>query len=99
MIKVELNLRGSARHALVTGELQLLDQVLVGDLGEAAALISVKVDVVNEQGGRLEGINGLGGRSGAIGISLPVAVLDLVEFKVNLNLVVLYLYTLPFGIF
>lgn len=99
VVKVEFDLGGSAGHALVTSELQLLDQVLMGDLGEAAALISVEVDVINEQGGGLQAFNGLGGGGSAVSSTLPVAVRDLVELEVNLNLVVLYLYTLPFGIF
>ena len=48
MIKVELDFVGSGAGRLVTGELELLDQVLVRDLGEPAAFISVEVDVVDE---------------------------------------------------
>ena len=49
VVEVELDLVGRARDGLAARELELLDQVLVRDLGEAAALIRVEVDVVNIQ--------------------------------------------------
>jgi hypothetical protein len=39
---------------LITGELKLLNEVLMGYLGESAALVSVKVDVINIEGGGVE---------------------------------------------
>ena len=51
VVEVELELGLSF---LVTGELELLDEVLVGDLGESAALIGVEVDVINIEGGGVE---------------------------------------------
>ena len=50
VVEVQLDLVGGGGDRLTARELQLLDQVLVGDLGEAAALIRVQVDVVNIQG-------------------------------------------------
>jgi len=47
VVEVELDLVVGGGHGLITRELELLNQVLVGDLSEAATLISVKVDVVN----------------------------------------------------
>ena len=49
VVKVELNLDIGVDCGLVTCELKLLNQVLVSNLGEAATLISVEVDVVNEK--------------------------------------------------
>ena len=50
MVEVELQLVGGGRDRLTARELERLDQVLVGDLGELAALIRVEVDVVDVEG-------------------------------------------------
>ena len=50
MVEVELDLVVGARDGLIARELELLDKVLVGDLGEAATLVRVEVDVVNIEG-------------------------------------------------
>jgi len=47
VVEVELNLVRRARDRFTARELELLNQVLVRDLGEAAALVRVEVDVVN----------------------------------------------------
>ena len=62
VIEVELDFVGDVGNRFIARELELLDEVLVGDLGEAAALISVKVDVINVEGGGGE----LGGRDGTL---------------------------------
>ena len=46
VIEVELDLVADARYRLITGELDLFDEVFVRDLGKSAAFIGVKVDVV-----------------------------------------------------
>ena len=51
VVEVELNLVGGRTNRLVTGELELSNQVLVGVLGHSAALISVQEDIVNVEGG------------------------------------------------
>ncbi len=51
VVEVHLNLVGRRRDGLVTRELHLVNQVLVGLLGEAAALLRVEVHVVHVQGG------------------------------------------------
>jgi len=51
VVEVELDLVVAGRYRLIARELELLDEVLVGDLGEAAALIRVEVDVVYVEGG------------------------------------------------
>jgi hypothetical protein len=51
VVEVELDLVGGRTDRLVTSELELGDEVLVGVLGEAAALVSVKEDIVNIERG------------------------------------------------
>ena len=51
VVEVELDLVGGRSDGLTAGELQHVDQVLVGDLGELAALIRVQVDVIHIEGG------------------------------------------------
>jgi hypothetical protein len=51
VVEVELDLVVGGGHGLIARELELLNEVLVGDLGEAATLVRVKVDVVNIEGG------------------------------------------------
>jgi hypothetical protein len=58
VIEVELDLGGSG---FVTGELELFNEVFVGHLGETATLVSVKVDVINVEGGGVNGSAGTGG--------------------------------------
>ena len=50
VVEVHLDLVGGGSHGLVTRELDLVDQVLVALLGEAAALLSVQVHIVHVQG-------------------------------------------------
>ena len=51
VVEVELDLVGGRTDRLVTGELELSNQVLVGVLGHSAALISVQEDIVDVEGG------------------------------------------------
>ncbi len=96
VVEVELDFHVSIDSRLITSELELLDQVLVGSLGEAAALISVKVDVVNVersilQRGDAESIKAVGGdtasRERARGRDVQLALGADVEL--NLDFVVL----------
>lgn len=94
VVEVQLDLVGAGSHGLGAGELQLLDQVLVAHLGEAAALISVQVDVVHIQGGghqttlghAVADHVGVGGAGVAV---VPAQVAQLVELQPHLHLVVL----------
>ncbi len=94
VVKVELNLVGRGTDGLITSELELLDEVLVGVLGHTPALISVKEDVVDVERSGDEGLvvgggdlgSGLG--SAQAGHS-PQALLNGADVKVNLDLVVL----------
>ena len=47
VVEVELDLVGRRTNRLITSELELLNQILVGVLGHASALVSVKEDVVD----------------------------------------------------
>ena len=93
MVEVQLQLVGAGRDGLLTRELENVDQVLVGDLRELAALIRVEVDVVNVEGRRDE--VGVGNavadrvRVGQLRGRLPAEVLQVVEDQVDADLVVL----------
>ena len=94
VVKVELDLVGRRTDGLITSELKLLDEVLVGVLGHTSALISVEEHVVDVErssdeglvvgGGDLDG----GGSVVETGHS-PQALLNGADIKVNLDLVVL----------
>jgi hypothetical protein len=66
VVKVELDLVTGRTNRLITSELELSDQVLMGVLGHSAALISVKEDIVNiQRGSNQRLIVGNGGRDRA----------------------------------
>jgi len=89
VVEVELDLVGRRRDRLAARELELLNQVLVRDLGEAAALIRVEVDVVNierrrDEARRLEvDVRRIRRRA------RPAEVAERVELEPDLDLVVL----------
>ena len=96
VVEVELNLVGRGTDGLITSELELLDQVLVGVLGHTPALIGVQEDVVDVEGGSDErlvvggGDLDSGGGAGVVqGGHGPQALLNRADIKVNLDLVVL----------
>jgi len=95
VVEVELDLVGGGADRLVTRELELLNEVLVGVLGHLAALIRVEEDVVDVEGRGNKGLL-VGGRHrlGAGGTSLegldgPEALTNGAEVDVDLHLVVL----------
>jgi len=93
VVEVELELVGRRRDGLLARELERLDEVLVGNLGELAALVRVKVDVVNveRRGDKVRRVDtllddvGVRANRGVV----PAEVLERVELEVNANLVVL----------
>jgi len=102
VVEVELNLVGGGPNGLVSSELELSDEVLVGVLGHPAPLVSVKEDIIDVEGGSNErlvvGNRGRGGASGSVVLALNVAVeagdrpealINGPDVKVNLDLVVL----------
>ena len=94
VVEVELDLVGGGPNGLVSSELELLEEVLVGVLRHLPALISVEEDVVNVEGGRNKGLlvgrgdlrRGGGSEKGA---NRPEALADGAKVEVNLDLVVL----------
>ncbi len=94
VVVVELELVGGGGDRLTAGELENLDEVLVGHLGELTTLISVEVDVVNEERGSDEagGVNTVTddvGVRGNLGSILPAEIAEVVELEVDTHLVVL----------
>jgi len=94
VVKVELDLVGRRTDGLITGELKLLDEVLVGVLGHTSALIGVEEDVVDVEGSGDEGLvvggGDLDGGGGVVEAGHgPQALLNGADIKVNLDLVVL----------
>ena len=95
VVKVELDLVGGGTDGLITGELKLLDEVLMRVLGHTPALIGVEEDVVDVEGSGDEGlVVGGGDLDGRAGGAVqaghgPQALLDGTDVKVDLDLVVL----------
>ena len=95
VVKVELDLVGRRTDGLITGELELLDEVLVGVLSHTPALIGVEEDVVDiercsDEGLVVSGSDLDGGAGGVVQAGhSPQALLDGADIKVNLDLVVL----------
>ncbi len=91
MVEVELDLVGAGSDGFTASELEGLNEVLVGDLGELTTFISVEVDVVNVEGGSDEASGGdtvahrVEPRDGVV----PAHVAELVELEVDTNFVVL----------
>ena len=93
VVEVELQLVGGRGHRLAARELQGLDQVLVGHLGELAALVRVQVDVVHverrcHEAGRRHAVADRV-HVGQGGGGVPAQVAQVVELQVDTHLVVL----------
>jgi len=88
VVKVQLDLVGRRRDGLSTRVLHLLNEVLVGLLGEAAALLRVQVDVVDVDRGSGQGLRRRGSRDTNSRLEV-LAVLPRLEVDVNAHLVVL----------
>jgi len=94
VVEVELNLVGGGTDGFITSELELFDEVLVGVLGHAPALVSVQEHVVDVEGGSnqglvVSGIELLVAAGGSDGTDSPQALVNGADVKVNLDLVVL----------
>ena len=94
VVEVQLDLVGGGGDGLAASELEGVDQVLVGHLGELAALVSVQVDVVHVQGGSHQASVGHAvadhvGIAGVLGGKVPAQVAQVVELQVDAHLVVL----------
>ena len=94
VVEVELDLVGRGGDGFATSELEGIDQVLVGDLGELTTFISVQVDVVDVQGRSDQARVGDSvaddvGVAGVLGGKVPAHVAEVVELQVDAHLVVL----------
>ena len=93
VVEVELELVGRGRDGLTASELEDVDQILVGDLGELTTLIRVEVDVVDVEGGSDQVGSGDTVTDdvhvGVLGSSVEAEVADVVEGEVDTDLVVL----------
>ena len=94
MVEVELDLVGGGADRLVTRELNLLNEVLMGVLGHLAALVRVEEHVVDVERGGDEGLlvsssDGLGVGSGSQRLDGPEALTNGAEINVDFDLVVL----------
>lgn len=94
VVEVELDLVGGGSDGLVSSELELLEEILVGVLRHLPALIRVEEDVVNVEGrsnkGLLVGSRDRDGAGGGTRIADgPEALTDGAEIEVDLHLVVL----------
>jgi hypothetical protein len=94
VVEVQLDLVGGGGHGLTAGVLQHLNQVLMGHLGELAALISIQIHVIHIQrcGRQALGIHTVTdhvhvGR--ILGRVVPAEVAEIVELQVQAHLVVL----------
>ena len=108
MVEVDLDLITRRSVRLVTGVLELLNEVLMGVLGHLSALVSIQEDEINVDRGGNEGLlvgtsDGQRGRTGGTSnnvLNSPQALANGSEIDVNLDLVILYItYTPPFGVF
>jgi hypothetical protein len=92
VVEVQLELVGRAGDGFATSELEHINEVLVGHLGEFTTFISIKVDVVNVEGGSSKTAlantvaDGVGVR--AVGV-VPADVVEGVELEVDTHFVVL----------
>jgi hypothetical protein len=97
VVKVELDLVGRRTDGLITGELELFNEVLVGVLGHAPALIGVQEDVIDVEGGGDKGLVVCGGNTTTESFALclvertnsPQALIDGADIEIDLDFVVL----------
>jgi hypothetical protein len=88
VVEVELDLVGGRTNRLVTSELNLLDEVLMGVLCHLSTLIGIKEDIVNVKGSSNKGLLvSLGGTGGTR--QCEKAFTNRTEVNVDLDLVVL----------
>ena len=93
VVEVELDLVTGGADRLVTSELELLNQILVGVLGHLSALIGIEEDIVDVERGSNQGllVGGRGRLRSGSGQALdgPQALTNGAEINVDLHLVVL----------
>jgi len=100
VVEVEFDLVGRGTNRLITSELELLEEVLVGVLSHLAALISIKEDIVNIEGSSnkrllVSSSDRFDTRGGGEVIDGPETLANRTEIKVDLNFVILYESLIP----
>jgi hypothetical protein len=93
VVEVELELVGRRRDGLTASELEYVDEVFVGHLGELTTFIRIEVDVVDVE----RGSNQVGSSDtitddvyvGVLGSSVEAQVADVIEGQVDTHFVVL----------
>jgi hypothetical protein len=92
VVEVEFELVGRAGDGFATSELENINEVLVGHLGEFTTFISIEVDVVDVEGGSsktaLANAVADGVRVAGVGV-VPAEIVEGVEFEVDTHFVVL----------
>ena len=98
VVEVDLDLVTGRSNRLITGVLELLNEVLVGVLGHFSSLVSIQEDEINIDRGGNEGLlvgsgDGLGSRcgNGSQILDGPQALTNRSEIDVNLDFVILYI--------
>jgi hypothetical protein len=100
VVEVELNLVTGRTDRFITSELELLNQVLVGVLGELSAFIGIQEDIVDVERGCNKGLLVCPGDrkgstvSGQV-LDCPQALTNRAEIDVNLDFVKLYIHGYP----
>jgi hypothetical protein len=93
VVEVQLELVGGGSDGLTASELEDVNQILVGDLGELTTLISIEVDVINVErsGDQVGSCNTITDYIdvGVLGSNIELEVADIVEGQVDTNFVVL----------
>jgi hypothetical protein len=100
VVEVELNLVTGRTYRFITSELELLNQILMGVLGELASLIGIQEDIVDVEGSSNKGLLVCcGDRESSIissqVLDCPQALTDGAEIDVNLDFVKLYIHGYP----
>ena len=98
VVKVELDLVGRRTDGLITSELELFNEVLVGVLSHAPALVGIQEDVVDVEGRSNEGLVVCGGNTAACTTAAeclvqstngPQALVNWADIEIDLDFVVL----------
>jgi hypothetical protein len=89
VVEVKADLVAAAADAFVTSELELFDEVFVGELGHTTAFFGVEVDVVYPEGGGDETGVGYASAYSVVAGAIPAEVLEFFEVEVKFDFVVL----------
>ena len=99
MVEVEFDFVGRRTNGLITSELELLNEILMGILSHLSALISVKEDEIDiERSSNKRSLVSAGNANSSAGsthaVNSPEALTNGTEINVDFNFVILY-FTIP----